>query len=136
VWASNDGTVPDGNCLAVAVDSAGDAVCPASGQENQAMSDSGVTWGPANVPLMITNLYAFTPDTLAASDAALVTVLVNGSPSALSSTVTGPGAGTAIACTSTATVTLSPGDFPSVEVSTAASGAFDAVAWRVSFSFG
>jgi hypothetical protein len=104
--------------------------CPTS-QTTAATGAVGVTWGPANRAMTITSLFAFTPDTFTAGQNVTIMVQVNGANSALTCTVTGPGN----TCTSAATVSLSPGDFLSVQIQNPATGAFVQASWRVSFSY-
>jgi hypothetical protein len=86
--------------------------------------------------MTISNLYAYSPTTFTAGQAVTVTVLDNGAPTVpvLACTVTGPGTGAAIACTSTATVTINPGDFLTVQIGNPATGTFVSAVWRVSFT--
>jgi hypothetical protein len=125
--------VASGNCLAVYVDNDNPGACPTS-QASAALDKSGLVWGPANSSMTVTNLYAYSPTTFSLGQAVTITVLVNGAPSAVSCTVTGPGTGTTMACSSTASVSLSPGDFLAVQVGNPAIGTFVAAVWRVSLS--
>jgi hypothetical protein len=131
-WANDNGNGQVNFCLASTMDNVAQSnQCPTS-QATAAAGANGVTWGPANRAMTITSLFAFTPDAFTAGQNVTVAVLVNGVSSALTCTVTGPGN----SCTSSATVSLNPGDFLAVQLQAPATGAFVQATWRVSFSYG
>jgi hypothetical protein len=80
-----------------------------------------------------TNLFAYSSSTINAGTGATIQVLDDGVATALSCTVTGNGT-TGLTCTSSATVTINPGDFLTVQVVAPPTGTFASAAWRVSFS--
>ena len=135
MWASNNGNTNANQCLAVAVDDAASQNCPAAGQVNNALSHSGVTWGPANASMTVTKLFAFSGDIINTGSGATIQVLDNGNSASplLSCTVTGDGA-TGDRCSSSATASVNQGDFLTVQLVSPPTGTFAAVAWRVSIS--
>jgi hypothetical protein len=129
IWSSNNGNVNSGNCLALSVSNVAAQSCPSSAATS-ITDHADLTWGPANGPITMTNLFAVTPTALTGTQAVQIVVLRNGVATGLSCTVTAP----ATSCFSSGTATLSQGDFVSVQITNPATGTFVSVPWRASFS--
>jgi hypothetical protein len=135
VWASNNANANSGQCLAVALDNAAAQNCPGAGLNNAAVSHSGVTWGPSNAAMTVTNLFAYTGANLPVGDGVTIQVIANGNTASplLSCTVTGNGL-PGDTCSSSATATINQGDFLTVQVVNPPVGTFNSNPWRVSIS--